>query len=407
MATLRLYLKTESKESIEGIIYAQLSHRKEPRYTKSTGIRMPVKMWDNDKRRVKGTSQDAMEKGIEVSHVEKSINEIIYENRVNFTISKAKPAIEKFLIDLGLRNPVEEPVERNGILDYLDEFVDRGDNPLTHSTKKKYRTLKSMITGFCAFYHQPATFDIIDKRFGERFIEYMINEKQLLNNSSAKYIQCLRTYLKWCSEARDVKIDAAYLKFKGKPHNVVPTYLTEEELLKFYAMEFEHGRHEKVRDLFCLSAWTGLRYSDIMQVAKDNINNNKIYLTMVKTKDVVAIPLNRYSRALLEKYNYILPKISNQKANEYLKEAAKIAGFDSIERTIRYRGAERVETVKHKYEKLTFHDARRTFVTLMLLKKFQDRTIMQMTGHKDVASFSKYAKIDDSVVEKAMAEAWD
>ena len=86
--------------------------------------------------------------------------------------------------------------------------------------------------------------------------------------------------------------------------------------------------------IFC--CYTGLRYSDVAKLRRSDFKENHIEVTTVKTADSLIIELNRHSRAILEKYNdvafegdKVLPVISNQKMNDYIKELGKLAGIDT------------------------------------------------------------------------------
>jgi len=128
-----------------------------------------------------------------------------------------------------------------------------------------------------------------------------------------------------------------------------------------------------------------------------------------KTRAVVKTPLRTEARAIINRHmgkpNF-LPTITNQKSNAYLKELGKLAGIDEPTRNIQYRGSQRIETVKPKYEYLSTHTGRRTFVTLSLEAGARPEIVMEITGHKSYKTFKKYIKITERVVEKEMQRIW-
>ena len=156
-----------------------------------------------------------------------------------------------------------------------------------------------------------------------------------------------------------------------------------------------------MRDLFIFQLYTGQRYSDIKQVTQKDIINGIWHLRSQKTKTINQIPLSQECLVILNKYNYELPIISNQKQNDNLKELCKHLEINTPITLVRYKGQERIEIVKKKYELIGTHTARRSFVSLMLIKGMPIPLIQSITGHKNLKSFSKYIGI--SLNEKISA----
>jgi len=138
--------------------------------------------------------------------------------------------------------------------------------------------------------------------------------------------------------------------------------------LTLYNFEFNNLKHQKVRDIFCFGCLTGLRYSDLQQLKKEHIQGDHILKTTQKVKEPVKIPLVDLSRQIIDSYNeqpiYVLPGLSNQKFNEYLKEVCKIAQIDTPITIDTFRGNKFTQATKRKYEVITAHVARKKFITL-------------------------------------------
>ncbi|MBM2813809.1 MAG: integrase family protein [Ignavibacteria bacterium] len=166
---------------------------------------------------------------------------------------------------------------------------------------------------------------------------------------------------------------------------------------------------ERVRDVFCFGCFTGQRFSDISKLKRDDIRDGQWYLRTAKTKDPLEIPLNAFSEAIINKYlsnDEPLPVISNQKTNEHLKNLCQIARINDKRKITKYRGAEKIEEIFFKYELISTHTARRTFVTLSLEKGMRPETVMAITGHKDYKTFDKYVKISSKVKKVEMNRTW-
>jgi integrase len=119
--------------------------------------------------------------------------------------------------------------------------------------------------------------------------------------------------------------------------------------------------------------------------------------------------LREEAQQIINKYltkPHFLPVITNQRTNLYLKELSKLAGINDSTTVSRYKGAKRIEFTKPKYEFITTHCARRTFVTLSLEAGVRPELVMSVTGHKSYKTFKKYIKITDKVVENEFQRIW-
>ena len=160
----------------------------------------------------------------------------------------------------------------------------------------------------------------------------------------------------------------------------------------------EKSTMEQTRDLFIVGCYTGLRRSDLNKL-NDGIWNlsedkNTVSIVAEKTKKRVVIPLHPYVRAIYYKYNGILPKLGDKyNTNVHLKNLARLAGINEIVSKTENRGG-KVTTLKHqKYDLVSFHTARRSFATNMVLKGVPTLAIRQLTGHTNEQTFRKYVKV--------------
>lgn len=137
---------------------------------------------------------------------------------------------------------------------------------------------------------------------------------------------------------------------------------------------------------------------------------NYVLLTTKKDTDTVKIELNKFSKSILDKYrgmsfphNHPLPIISEQRMNEHLKEIGEICGFNSPVRFTYFKGSERIDEVYAKYEKLSTHAGRRTFICNALMLGIAPQIVMKWTGHSDYAAMKPYIEIADKAKENAMS----
>ncbi|MDY5968683.1 MAG: site-specific integrase, partial [Bacteroidales bacterium] len=190
-----------------------------------------------------------------------------------------------------------------------------------------------------------------------------------------------------------------------------------DELMDFYNCDFtKRPGLANVRDVFCFCAFTGLRYSDAAKLRCSDIHDTYISIVTQKTSDGLRVELNAFSRAILERNRQFqqdhrhnpdglaLPVISNQKMNSYLKDAGRLAGITAPVRIVYFRGSERYDNEYQKWELLTTHCARRTFVVNALRLGIPSEVIMKWTGHSGFNSMKPYVKIVDELKEKEMSK---
>lgn len=172
------------------------------------------------------------------------------------------------------------------------------------------------------------------------------------------------------------------VKFKrGKSNEREP--LTEKELLKMRRMQVD-GKMEHVRDLFVFAAYTGLAYCDVQAFDFDKMaeqEGDMFYIdgSRIKTGSKFFTPILKPAMEVLKKYHYRLPKLSNQKANDYLHLIGAILGLN---------------------KPLTFHVARHSFATLALAHDVPIENVARMLGHQNIRTTQIYAKVLKSTIER-------
>jgi integrase len=152
-----------------------------------------------------------------------------------------------------------------------------------------------------------------------------------------------------------------------------------------------------------------LRYSDIYNLKRSDVKDNHIEITTIKTADSLIIELNNHSKTILDKYkdvaledNKVLPVISNQRMNDYLKELAELAEINEPIRETYYKGNERIDVVTPKYALLGTHAGRRTFICNALSLGIPAQVVMKWTGHSDYKAMKPYIDIADDIKATAM-----
>jgi integrase len=185
-------------------------------------------------------------------------------------------------------------------------------------------------------------------------------------------------------------------RFRVTEENTDAVYLNENEIKKLYDLDLSARKNLDIaRDWLIMGACTGLRFSDLESISSDNFikNNTQIKIKTKKTGETVVIPVHPFAKHIYEKHLGKLPKMSNQKINQYLKEVCSIAGFNEKVLVGITKGGQSVQETYFKYELISTHTARRSFATNLFLADVPSITIMKITGHKTERAFMKYIRL--------------
>ena len=385
------------------------------------GYRIDLNNWNTEEQRVKRNNFNKYNDSASIinkriNHIEEHLPKIYNKAAELDRIITKKYLWEELLkIITKIENPkndISENKKQKNLSDYIQLFIDEESKAKdwSESTIKKINTLKTHVSG----YGRELYFNNITAGFLQSYIDYQRNDLKLNNTTNLKYMKMFKWFLNWATKKKyntNLEYKDFELKFKGTSTadyqtNVI--FLSWEELQHFYNLDLSNNKRlEQVRDIYCFSCFTSLRYSDISNLKKsdfktDDLNDTYIEFLTVKTNDKLTIELNKYALTIWEKYkdidlknNRAFPVASNQKYNAYLKEVAKLAGFNNNETIIEYRGNKRIEQTFEKWELLTTHTARKTFIINALYLGIQPDIIRSWTGHKDYRTMEVYTKIVD------------
>lgn len=293
----------------------------------------------------------------------------------------------------------------------FDEFIDTNKSVKAERTIKGYITTRNFLKEFENHSNYTLSFEKINLEFIDKFSAFAFELKNTYNNYYSKLISIIKTFMKW-SEERGYHNNTTYVKFKAKENDTEVIYLSYEELMRLYNHNFKSDKLNRVRDVYCFGCFTGLRFSDIKDLKEQYIKKDHIDLTIKKTKSIGhIIPLIEPAKKILEKYSdtiyYPLPVISSQKNNKYLKECCKEVDIDTPVTITRYIGQRKVEKTEPKYNFITSHTARKTFITNSLLLGMNERVLRSITGHKREATFNKYVKLTEEFKKFELNNAWN
>lgn len=237
-----------------------------------------------------------------------------------------------------------------------------------------------------------------------------ITEKTNYNNSYVlQTLKWVQAFLRWATRKGYYNNPEA-ISFRPSLKKAERTvvFLDWEELMRVYGHDYSaNPRLDAVRDCFCFCCFTSLRYSDMANLKKANIGADSFTITTLKTTDKITIELNKYSRAILEKYAdngspFALPSISQQKMNDYLKEIARDCGLDAPVQSTVMSGNRRRDVTRPKHEVISTHCGRRTFICNALALGIPPTTVMEWTGHSDYKAMEPYIAVADRMRRDSM-----
>lgn len=381
------------------------------------------KLLPNQKPELFNTSTEIDDINDSLTQLDQQIKEI--EKRFKFDrVSYSSQMVIQNLKES--KTPLTKKDESHTLLfEFIDKYISDHATTRAPGSLGVYKALKSHLESFQTYTGRRISFQGINYSFFQEFQNFLITERRLSNTTVAKQLSTVKTFLNY-AKMHGVVVSERYKDFKIRRENLEVIALTNDEFETLYSMDLSKNRRlDQVRDVFCFSCATGLRYSDLSQLKWEHIKGDEIRLTIKKTKETLSIPLNPYSSTLIKKYkgrHRPLPVISNQKMNQYLNGKdekdeqgriikhhpglCEIAGINEPIEIVRFRGSQREAEVYPKYELISVHTGRKTFATLSLEKGMSAEEVMTITGHRDYKSFKRYVKVTEQRKKIVMSKAW-
>ena len=265
------------------------------------------------------------------------------------------------------------------------------------ATYTRYETSLKHTVDFLQWKYKVSDIDIrkINHETVTSYEFYLKSIRKCNQNTTAKYIKNFGKIVRICLANGWITRDP-FVNYKCKIIEVERAFLSKEEIEIMFNKEFATDRLNQVKDIFLFSCFTGLAYVDVKKLSYKNIGfgvdgEKWIFINRTKTDTRSNIPLLPIASTILEKYkdhpqvineDKLLPILSNQKMNSYLKEIADVCEIN---------------------KELTFHIARHTFATTVTLSNgVPIESVSKMLGHRNLKTTQHYAKILDLKVSDDM-----
>lgn len=347
-------------------------------------------LWDQSKERAKGTSTAAVDLNRFIEDARIRIHQIVTD------LQQMGAEINPLIVQQRFYGVGQMRKQERTILQVIQKHNDEANQLIgkdfVEITWRRYETMKRYLG------------ELIKQKYGvddlplsdftgeviRAYEVYLKTEKDLCQNTLIRYMKALKKITNRCLANDWIQKDPfAGIKFREEPTE--PEFLTLEEVDRIYNCNPGSKRLEVIKDMFLMSAFTGLAFTDVSQLTEDHIvtdndGNKWIRKPRQKTKQMSNIPLLDVPLAIIEKYQgnkkaakkgVLLPIPCNQVMNRYLKEIATICKIN-----------------KH----LTMHTARHTYATLCLSQGVSLKNVSKMLGHASVKMTERYARVLDSSI---------
>ena len=359
-----------------------------------TGLKADFNSWDSDLQRLRLGYPGAYEANTWLDTLSNTANKS-WNALKNLPVEPDPDQFRKIFMDL-------KPRLSTGFFDVFYLFLESGSERWSHSTYQKVRTIYKHLrefedqTGFKLAFHK------VNDQFLESFIDFYRNKG---NKASTTYkaVNTIVWFLNWATE-NGYNVHTGYRRFYkimgGIPEVAqIHLVLNWDELMKLRNYQTRHLRSERVRDLFCFMCFTGIRFSELQRLKKDDVRKEEV-LVRGKNGRVRKLPFNRYAREIHDKYenkyylnNTAFPPISLITMNKYLRLVGQESGLDRMV-VSSHAGGEKVPL----FQRLTAGIAVHTFIASALELNIPIEVISDFTGVKNDSRIKKI-KMDLSEVE--------
>ncbi len=380
------------------------------RFKMRTDLKAFPRQWDFAKQKFKSQASNSQSNNKRLRQLTEKVDGLINEiyDRGNPTFDYIKQSLRSLI------KSDKKPIfnEENISLDELfNEQIISKRGQIAYRTIQKLKTTQSLVDTFIkdVLKKERLAANEVDLVFYDKFKSWLLNdvmnprtkEKGYLDDTVAKHISMLKTTLKWGwgrgLHTNTIHVNSAFKASRKSKHEIVT--LTPQELKQLYQYDFEGNlRLQNARDLFCFAAFTGQRWSDVEEFNKEHIVGDEWQFFAQKTGKRTIVPFVGYiapALEILKRHNFVLPKISNQKFNVAIKDAAEIAKLNRVVPILRTQGNKKIISEKPLHKHISAHTARRTCVSILL--NYENMPISQVrdiTNHENLRTLDKYINKD-------------
>lgn len=417
MASARFRLNHPKEPDTPVSILVRFYSKKTGRLDMATGETCPPSQWEGQRVSSKHKNYGRINKHL--SKMEGELLDLWRDHRSTATAEELKSLVR------GIVKGETTTDQKKTVAHIVTQFIAQYEKEKDPATVKRYRGLLKKLTAF----NPDLTIDQLDFNFYDGFKNFLFGCPNpvysghslftdpgtgsyfialdnsgngtgqrigLFDDTVYKYLVNVKSVVAW-AERRGETVHPSYKTWEIIKRDYQPISLTLDELRQIENLHLPERHLDIARDFLVLECRTGQRISDLRRFNKSDISGNTWTFTQKKGNRLnskrISLPLVGYcapALLILQKYNYELPKVSEQKINEHIKTICKRAGIDNQLFIERWAGNKKVRIPGFKYEFISTHTGRKTFITIAL-QFMQPHTVMQITGIRSFKTLRHYA----------------
>jgi integrase len=431
MATVTAFIRTTKTDKNKSVnVRFRLRNGREFQLFHKSELSVLPDKWDEKQQKIKARcvidEQQRKDFDKAVADRKNLIREIYLQKGQTLTSDILESEIDKVL------HPEQYEQPRQTFFEAFEEFLTK--HPLSEVRRKNFRVLFRALKRFELYiqkterkrYNFVLEIDMVTADTLQSFSDFLKKEHELYHTLPELYeafpeyheqkprgqntvndLQTkLRTFFLWCNKQGKTSNHPFELFKIDECVYGTPFYITIDERNLLYNTDFSHRPAlEKQRDIFVFQCVIGCRVGDLYKLTKKNVIDGEIQYIAGKTKDgkprTVKVPMNKYARAIVEKYkhsnecegNTLFPFISQKKYNNAIKEIFKIAGITRS--VVTCDPLTRENVILPINEVASSHLARRCFVGNAYKVMKDQNLVAELSGHKQNSkAFARYREVD-------------
>lgn len=386
-----------------------------------TKEKVKAKDWDAAKMRFKRSYPGFQQANEYLDILEEKLRKA-YRDYMNQGIIPTPSLLKSELLPEPTVNSDAQQSETTSMVALFEEFIQNQiSKGIKHGTKKSYTTNLSRLKRYVLASGKPLYVDRYTNSVHQNVVRTLIDLYNLQPNSIMDFCKQMKVFFNYCRSDKHITLHQYHADIKSGFVQTDRIYLTENDLDKLHNVVLTDSM-VRVRDAFLFACYTGLRYSDLSRIKSEHIiqRGNYKVLSFIpeKTNSAlqkkvkrVEIPLIGQAAEIIEKYSgtegKLIPVITNQKMNEYLKVIGMWAGLTDLIEVVTYDKGKPTLKLVPKYEKISCHIARHTYATLSLTRGVPIEVLQKTLGHADIKTTMVYAKVVDEYKDRVILEAWN
>lgn len=373
----------------------------------STGIQIDnEKDWNEKKKEVRGTDLNSIACNKKLRDIENTVDKLTTTYTLNgedLTPEILKRELLKVTAPHRLKSKESSLNKITNLLHLVEDFIDNKRKNVKNNTMVNKKTFRGLVQSYVKKYGiNSVDFKNIDFDFEEKFTKFLFSVKNYNINSLDGVKAQIAAFMNYATE-RGLNSNMTFKKFSREKAEVDTIALTDKEIDAIYKLKLEHENDNDIRDMFCFTCLTGLRFSDVILVNKEKRTGDYLKFQDIKTGKFLIVPLRAKAIEILKRNNNKFGEISNSHYNKRIKEVAK--QLPALQQTVEIHttnGGVRIDKIVKKWEIISSHTGRRTFATNAIKAGIPAHVVMKITGHKTFAAFQHYIRIDGQMSAELM-----